>query len=208
MEKVAEALIGVCYLWWHEGMPMDTGAGPFWSANADLPPLERIQAEGCCCSGLLNLLRRADGATVAGVEDGNPYAGGVPAWADFFRHAGTLLPLTAEELPMLEDWTLLIRPYKDEEDQGHIAFIRKGGIYHCRPDKLDLSERQGLQSPGVIQDGPEAIQWAIESGYYTQKVLPSAWRSAQKVGTPTFTSSSEPPPAMDARAATPEPLLP
>jgi hypothetical protein len=115
------------------------------------------------------------------------YAGGVPVWTEYFAAAGTLELLGDMRISDLPDWTLLIRPYEDEYDQGHIAFKLGAGIYHCRADTLDVSARQGLVGPGIIQDGPEGF-WP---DYYTYVVRVERW--AQKEGTPTFTSSSEAP---------------
>lgn len=145
----AKSLIGIEYVWHKDDMEIGE-APPFYSKNAPPPPIEEIRDGGLCCAGFINTIRRKKGLSVPGVKGGHKYPGGVPAWKEYLEKKGVLIPVHANT--PLTPGMLLVRPLKDDEDQGHVAIVAEGGgLLHCYPDHLEM-EGRGRHGPGVTLD--------------------------------------------------------
>jgi hypothetical protein len=92
------------------------------------------------------------------------YPGGTDAWGKFLAPYFTPFDPTVT----YEDGTLLFRPYKDLEDQGHIALIIGEKIYHSYFYVWEPRGTNLTRDPGVSHT-------PIESNYYTFTAPPSAW---------------------------------
>lgn len=165
------------YVWWLGESILGKDSGPFWSTNSPPPTLEIIQSQGVCCTGLLNLIRRHLGLYVPGTISAHPFAGGTGCWEEFLMpHMETFDP--TKDYP---EGTLLFRPYKAFEDQGHIAILLEDGrLLHSYVN--DPNPLTGFQSPGVTVDPTwkTSHHW-LPDGYYKFVAKPEAWLCAPKI---------------------------
>jgi hypothetical protein len=160
----AISLLGVPYGYWNgEAIPRDDSS-PFYAVNGPPPPRAQL-TNGVSCAGYLNLIRRFLGKPVPGVDDpAETFPGSTIAWGKFLTPHFTDYDSSAD----YEDGTLLFRPYKDREDQGHIALILGGKAYHSYAYVWEPLGSSGTADPGVSHTPPLA-------NYYVYAVPPSAW---------------------------------
>lgn len=112
--QYATKLIGVKYTWW-KGGPLDTNPHPFYIHS--VPSITYIKTNGINCAGLINLLRQKAGCKVH-------ESGGTVGWYDYFKKMGVLNKF--KESGNYSIGTLLLRKYRDEVDQGHLAVCYSG----------------------------------------------------------------------------------
>ena len=102
--------LGAKYTWWHNGMSIGEDA-PFYSRNlgGPVPSDEEIHSKGICCAGLINIGRLVCG--LSGLGGTYTYEYGV-CWK-ILRDDSSIPPIGS----------VLFRKYKDECDQGHLAYV-------------------------------------------------------------------------------------
>jgi cell wall-associated NlpC family hydrolase len=156
----ARTFLGVRYgAWDGETIPRDDST-PFYACNGPPPDMELVTAQGVSCTGFTNILRRFCGLSIPGVFDPlEEYPGGTGAWRRFLLPS--LRPFRDAERAAYPVGALLIRPYHDFEDQGHVAvIIGPGLVIHSFPD------------------GPGVAITPILAGYYTGWVPAEVWLGA------------------------------
>jgi hypothetical protein len=160
----ATSLIGCPYGYWSgTAIPRDSST-PFYAENSKPPPRSLFEAQGVSCTGLMNLIRRHLGAPVPGVDDAHEiYPGGTGAWYKFLTPYFTPYDPTQ----IYPDGTLLFRPYKDFEDQGHIALVLNNKTLHSYAYVFE-PHTTGIVQPGVCVS-------EIWHDYYMYAAPPSAW---------------------------------
>lgn len=186
----ANSLIGTKYKWWKVADNTLGNKGPFWASDEPLPTVCKIRSCSCSCTGLINLMRRKLGLSVPGVLLGHKYAGGISQWflylGDKSLNNGNGKLETFDINVKYPIGTLLIRNYRDENDQGHVAVIFSEGktnvlyekIIHSYSDSPFSSEDK-LVEPGIAVTllGTSHFYTADPKGYYTHACLPDDWLS-------------------------------
>ncbi len=164
LTSYVDAMIGTPYVWWRGGSTLADGA-PFWASNTAAPSPESVRAAGCNCAGFINLLCRKRGVLIAGVEDSWYFAGGTGAWAEYIRDWEPF-----DATASYPAGTLLLRKYRDVEDQGHVAVLWSSGpvlkqrLAHCYIAR-------GI----AIDDTVEMSHSWDAGGYYEYVCLPKNW---------------------------------
>lgn len=151
----ADEYIGIAYSAWNPDVSCYGDHGPFWSYNGPAPSLDRVKQELLNCVGLINVLRRELGLAVPGAAEHKYYAGGTYEWYSYFDFQKKLEPYDSKkEYPR---GTLLLRRFRNQEDDGHLAIIRnKKQVIHS------------IKVYGVRHD----IIW---QDYYEYVCLPEDW---------------------------------
>jgi hypothetical protein len=129
----AEQFLGIPYRWWNPSVSCCENTGPFWASEGPEVPIGEVQKGQMNCAGLLNLICRKFGLEIPGAKEKFFYAGGTRCWWLYFERKGLLQPFD----PLVEypKGTLLLRDYKSEDDQGHIAFVYdRTRVLHSWPD--------------------------------------------------------------------------
>lgn len=151
----------------------------------DLPSIDEIKEKGTNCAGLTNLIRRHLGLSIPGINklDEYKYPGGTYAWFNYLERKGRL-----EKFDYTKSYpsgTLLLRNYKDINDQGHVAIIYAqhkdsvlfSKVIHSYPKEWNLE--LGKTTPGVTIDatvGQSHFGWFPEQcGFYTHVCYPKNW---------------------------------
>lgn len=165
-----DSLVGIPYVWWMEGDICLGDAGPFWAASGPPPSRQRLEQEGICCAGVLNLLCRQLNAEIPGVREGLWNAGGTYVWEAYWRSKDMLRPWNSTE-PLLPG-TILFLPYESELQQGHVAVaVDSDTILHswCEKDE----PQRGLYGPGVMK---QSLKEALSIFPFTHAVYPPKYR--------------------------------
>lgn len=133
MLSYAKSFLGIPYRWWNPNVSCCENTGPFWAAEGTEVPLEEVVRGHVNCAGLLNLLCRKFGIEIPGSTSRHFYAGGTVSWWSYFEERQMLEPFdSTKEYPV---GTILLRKYRSEEDQGHIAIVCESfKIIHAWPD--------------------------------------------------------------------------
>ncbi len=102
------------------------------------------------CAGFLNLICRKFGLEIPGAKEKHFYAGGTRSWWLSFERTGQLKPFNPTQ--SYSPGTLLLRDFRSEEDQGHIAIVFDGTkIIHSWPEKgVVIEERMSDYYEGVV----------------------------------------------------------
>jgi hypothetical protein len=153
-----ESLIGAPYLAWREGDPVFALGPPFFATDSKAPPADLVKTYGTNCAGFLNAARLAAGLAPLG---------GTPHWQE------ALLPFWRPFDPAATypAWTLLLRCYRSEYDQGHLAILWSG-------DGPALGQKvlHSWMGGGVtLDDTLRESHWWSEEGYYEMVCLPEHW---------------------------------
>jgi hypothetical protein len=166
--KYAKSLVGIKYKCW-EGE--DTMAKePFWAENKEVPSTEYLSTHAICCAGLINLIRRYLNLSVPGVEEKYRFSGGTWIWYKYLLKKDVLIDFNINK--KYPRGTLLIRKYKNIEDQGHVAII-----YSSKKDNV-LYEKviHSYYPRGVqIDSALGTSHFWLAKGYYTHACLPQNW---------------------------------
>lgn len=129
MQSYAESLLGTPYSWWRNGQTCLGDTPPFYAAEGPPP----VAPPALNCAGFINCLARHQGRPIPGVADQLWYAGGTYAWYEELSPKCRQVPPSIDELPVD---TLLLRRFRDEADQGHLAVVCTGKrIIHCWPGR-------------------------------------------------------------------------
>lgn len=153
-----KSLIGTPYGWWGGG-EIEHGH-PMWAEDKPIP--DRSDIISCSCVGLVNLILRYCNKQI-------PYnktsKGGTDAYADYYKNVYEMVNIE-KRYPI---GTLLIRGYRDIDDQGHVAIIVE--------DKGTQSKL--LQSFTFQEDNGVNMKYTFEEShdgyYYEYAVLPENW---------------------------------
>ena len=151
----AKLYLGISYRCWDPTVSCYGDSGPFWAFEGAAPPLARVKKEYLNCAGLLNVICRHMGIKIPGTDDESYYAGGTYEWFVYLDRKKKLRPFVeGHEYPV---GSLLLRRYKSEEDQGHLALVFGHGKHiHSWPEV------------GVCIT-------QIEKNYYEFVALPADW---------------------------------
>jgi hypothetical protein len=157
MDLIGQLVGKTPYVWWHTDEPTAESDAPFYCHR--IPSIEYIQAAGCNCAGLVNLLQLSRGLPIPGMKTKYYYAGGTFAWHQYLNSIGAL-----ECVDMQKEYpagSLLLRRYRNTDDQGHLAVLYTSG---------KLSEQKLLHcysKVGITIDDAVATSHAWDaSGYY------------------------------------------
>lgn len=152
---IAEQFLGIPYKPWDPNVTCYGNHGPFWAFHAPCPTLMEIKKGQMNCAGFINLLRRVYDQEIPGVYEESYYAGGTYEWYIYLDSREILIPFDKNmDYPR---GTLLLRKYRDEKDDGHLAIITgKGTVIHSIKEK------------GVVHD-------SLWPGYYEYVCFPMDW---------------------------------
>lgn len=173
-------LIGTKYIFWYPNME---GCGEQSYVSDDvLPTAETIRNIGINCVGVINLVRRYLNLEIPGLKDNHKYAGGTSQWFYYLKKNKKLKKFSIRK--NYPAGTLLIRNYKNEKDQGHVAIIYKKSksvlfselIHSYTIDKYCPENFNRKLEPGLCIDKTvgQSYFWN-ENGYYTHICLPDDW---------------------------------
>jgi len=158
MEKTfMESIIGSPYVCWKGGESTLAQIAPFYCTN-ELVTAEYVNQHGCNCAGLINIIATISERPIPGLATKDYYAGGTVSWFDHLSEKKLLEPLVQKWYPA---GTLLLRKYRDTEDQGHLAMLYSSGpllqqkLLHCYRDA-------GIKIDATVA---ESHSWVPE-GYY------------------------------------------
>ena len=162
--------------------PLRGDRGPFWAHDGRPPAANIIRLQGCSCAGLVNLMRRQVGLPVPGIEQKrNRYAGGTAYWFEYLKKRRALRPFNISE--PYPQGTLLLRAFRNEIDQGHLAIIYSdhfenvlyAKLIHSYP--LGATPRPGRKVLGGVKIDPTigSSHFWRPLGFYTHACLPENW---------------------------------
>lgn len=182
-------LVGTQYGWWAGGQIPATA--PAWAEDAPIPAVEAVRSSSVNCAGVPNLMLRAVGGSIPCLQLPQPdpecgqCCGGTGAYSRQFESVAE--PFDIEK--SYPRGTLLGRPYRNVQDQGHTAVLLGDG-----PTSLLL---QASGTPGVNTD--LTLLQAYESlpfCDFTYAVLPENWliRTAEVIPEVTLTDPPTDPP--------------
>ena len=164
-------LIGTPYDYWNGGEIQKDA--PMFAQNGEVPP--QLDIVSLNCAGLCNLMLRSVGKEL-------PYStftmGGTFAYLKYYREKAYKFNIN-NVYPM---GTLLIRDYRDINDQGHLAVV----LEEKGKDSLVLQSHVEGEFLKSTQPGVNAMQTLEESNltftdednngcYYEFVVLPEDW---------------------------------
>jgi cell wall-associated NlpC family hydrolase len=162
----SQRLIGIKYGPWIGGV---IGSGsPFWIDN-ELPSTDKIGVGGINCVGLINLISL--------FLNNEPRSD----WFDYLDKKNALEPYDSRKI--YPRGTLVLRRYRDIEDQGHVGIIVSDDeILHSymRIDP-DRTFRESIHSansdygPGVVVEKIDDSHTWFEGGTYTDICAPEFW---------------------------------
>lgn len=183
VKNIIDKHLGTPYVWWNENM-IDCGEQSY-ANNKELLDFEKINQIGMNCVGLINIIRKSLGLDIPGVKEGTAYAGGTYVW---FKHLKKYKKLKKFNIrKVYPEGTLLIRNYKNETDQGHMAVIyessNKGVLFSklahvysytpFNPENETVKHFPGLK----IDDSVGESHFWYEKGFYTHVCMPEDWLS-------------------------------
>jgi hypothetical protein len=132
LQNILVQLLDIPYRWWDPKVSCAGDHGPFWSFNGPFPSRKQMEEGQMNCAGLVNLVCRAKGIPIPGADTDNYYAGGTHAWYEYLHQKHILHPF--ESWRIYPEGTLLLRKYRSEEDQGHLAiYMGPNSIVHSFP---------------------------------------------------------------------------
>ena len=174
--EYAKKMEGIKYTWWFGS---DTEEDIFYCN--EIPTMEKLNERGINCAGLINIMRIYSGGEIPEQKDAEEVRGGTQFWYNYFNSVEKLEVFDYEKSYPLG--TLLLRDYKDINDQGHLAVICEhskkepkkilyGSIIHAFAGGDGENGRVGITNLGsshfslINNDG---------EGYYEYAILPEDW---------------------------------
>ena len=166
--QYAESLQGVLYGYWTGNTVPYDDSTPFYLGTGPLPTRDTLEEQGIVCTGLINLICRHIGGIR--IPDLTGYPGGTGAWSSAKIPWRPLF--LGQQLP---PGTLLLRRYRNFEDQGHMAIVARDGahILHSMVDPWD-PYTQTVRSPGVTLTPFASV---ADLDYYEVACEPAGWLS-------------------------------
>lgn len=133
LQILIEPLLGIPYRFWDPSVSCAGDTGPFWAFNGPLPSRKQIEKGQMNCAGFVNLICRSLGVPIPGADANHWNAGGTGAWYESLKEKGVLQPFQSSVV--YPEGTLLLRQYRSEEDQGHLAiYMGPNSIVHSWPE--------------------------------------------------------------------------
>jgi cell wall-associated NlpC family hydrolase len=125
--QYGKTFLGIPYRAWNPEQSCLGDHGPFWAFPGAVPHLQIVQKEQMNCAGFINLLCRKQGKPIPGVAEASYTAGGTGDWYLFLKEKLICYDPTV----VYPAGTLLLRRYRNEEDQGHLAVsLGDGTVLH------------------------------------------------------------------------------
>ncbi len=165
--EYAKSLIGIPYRWYDENKEEFNENDKFWCVDKPAPTAEFIISEdkSIVCTGLINLMCRYVKVPIPKYKK---YPGGTVAWYKWLSKNKCIKKLQNKSIDF-SIGTLLIRKYKNEVDQGHVAIvIEKNLIIHAAAD-IPYEERFNHKNHGYVKISDYDIN------YFTHYCLPEKW---------------------------------
>lgn len=160
------SLIGKPYGWWYSG-PLPAYA-PMWTASGPAPSPGAITSTNC--TGLTNLMLRSVGRQPPTDPNGWYGKGGTAAYyARYYDVSERFNPTVRYPAG-----TLLIRNYRNNVDQGHVAVVTETGhVLHS------FANCYGCSAPGV--NASYTVAQSHAGYYYELAVRPANWLGAGSI---------------------------
>tara|TARA_B100000963_G_scaffold358967_1_gene384968 strand:+ start:5481 stop:6008 length:528 start_codon:yes stop_codon:yes gene_type:complete len=166
---IAKKLIGAKYkLWLGDFQKTNDTPEPFYIN--EIPNIEYVRTHGINCAGLINIMRLNTSGSVPG--EGN-WRGGTLSWYEYLKSKDVLIDFDYRR--NYPKGTLLLRNYRNENDQGHLAVI-------CEKDKQgkwlndDIIHAHNNGSDGLVGICKLGFShYIIPEGYYEYAILPEDW---------------------------------
>ena len=152
------SLLHTKYLWWKDD---DTNPDYIFYVNV-VPSITDIRNKGVNCAGFINLVRQSTGRTMiepAG-EVGKICPGGTGYWYELLSSRNVLENYDKDK--KYTKGTLLMRKYRNEIDQGHVAIV----FNECQTvihSYWDDCNNNGVDITKIIPD------------YYEYAIKPEDW---------------------------------
>jgi hypothetical protein len=149
----------ILYKWW-EGEIWMKNDPPFYVCD-ELPDINYLSKNGCNCAGFINLLFCYLQIRIPGID--TDYPGGTYSYGMELKWE--ILDITKS----YPKYSLILRPYNDINDQGHIGILLddnsdllKSKFAHCYPKK-------GITIDKLFED---SYNWT-KDGYYKYVCVPA-----------------------------------
>ena len=178
---IIDNLLNTPYILWTK----DTiGCGyQAYVSHDNIPDFDIIIENGINCVGLINLIRRYLSLEIPGLNENKLYAGGTFEWFKYLKKFKKLKKFNSKKIYPVG--TLLIRNFKNEIDQGHVAVIYESnskGILFSKVahayynTKFDYDNKNKKLLPGLVIDDfvNDSHNW-FEGGTYTHVCYPNKW---------------------------------
>lgn len=151
------------YTWWRTG----GCERMFYADDKEDIHSDDVREIGINCAGLINLIRRQRGLFIPDLTDDQKkdgiIRGGTYHWFMYFQQIDALTEFDIDK--EYDVCTLILRRYKNETDQGHMAIIiNKTDIIHAYAYDTDT---------GIV--GVTSLIDSHASGYYEYAISPSHW---------------------------------
>ena len=157
------SLQGIPYDYWKGGDNQTTA--PMFAINGPVPDGSEITSANC--AGLVNLIIRYIGKELPYKNDG---IGGTSAYAHYYRDVAVPFDI----MNSYPKGTLIIRDYRDVNDQGHVAIIlddngKKALVLQSHVEGTFFEST----TPGVNKQ--YTLEESHDGNYYELAVLPKDW---------------------------------
>ena len=152
----AKSLLDVKYTAWS----LISGETMFYNTIDELPTITTIQKIGINCAGVINLLRLYNKKQMPYLE-GDYVVGGTVFWYDYFNNRNELeLFDSTASYPF---GTLILRRYRDTQDQGHLAvIIENNHIIHAYCD----DQWDGMVGITPLCENSDYYDYIVKSQYW------------------------------------------
>ena len=164
----AKTLINIPYRWYDESADVFKQDDQFWCGDGPAPSAKTIILEDKCivCTGLINLMRRYIGLPIPQYGE---YSGGTVAWVKYLTETKRIKDINLDvKYPA---GTLLIKKYKNHEEQGHVAvMLEDSHIIHAAAD-IPYADRHRHKNHGYVRiekydlsyftHACDAIEWLV-----------------------------------------------
>ena len=159
------SLIGVPYEWWGGG-DCESKA-PMWAENGTVPNKDEIIS--CNCAGLTNLILRFSKKKIPHTEFNG--MGGTGAYANYYKDVYNKFDINIK-YPI---GTLIIRDFRDIDDQGHVAIIieNNGSQSKVLQSFTFKNKYPGVNINYTLDESNKCDN--IGTNYYEFAVLPEHW---------------------------------
>lgn len=166
-------LIGTPYDYWRGGE--NQKEAPMFAENG--PPPNKLDIVSANCAGLCNLVLRSIGKKLPYSEN-TKTIGGTESYFDFYKNKSYEFNIN-NTYPM---GTLLMRDYRDLNDQGHVAILLEGKgrdslvlQSHVEGEYFE-STNPGVNAMYTLEESNKFFKNADGTGcYYERVVLPEDW---------------------------------
>ena len=166
---IAKKLIGAKYkLWLGDFQKTDDTPEPFYIN--EIPNIEYVRTHGINCAGLINIMRLNTSGSVPG--EGN-WRGGTLSWYEYLKSKDVLIDFDYRR--NYPKGTLLLRNYRNENDQGHLAVIC-GKDKHGKWLNDDIIHAHNNGYDGAVGTCKLGYShYSIPEGFYEYIILPEDW---------------------------------